>query len=68
VVHQRHLYSFHTLVYYQVTDVFREQSDPLNGNDLAALATLVLELPGVGFFNSGSNAGASQRHRHLQVG
>jgi hypothetical protein len=51
----------------QVTDEFREQAAPLDGLDLAALAAVVLELPGVGFFNSGLAAGASQRHRHLQV-
>lgn len=50
-----------------MTDAFREQAEPLDGFDLAALAALVVELPGVGFFNSGVDAGASQRHRHLQV-
>mmetsp|Transcript_6160 Transcript_6160/g.7543 ORF Transcript_6160/g.7543 Transcript_6160/m.7543 type:complete len:206 (-) Transcript_6160:47-664(-) len=50
-----------------ITDEFREQSEDMDDQDLTALYAVVSELPGVGFFNSGPIAGASQLHRHLQA-
>lgn len=50
-----------------VTRDFEEQSLPLDLADLSALARCLDEIDGLGFFNSGPVAGASQRHRHLQV-
>lgn len=35
--------------------------------DFAAWYRVVSELPGVGFYNSAAEAGASQRHKHMQV-
>ena len=50
-----------------VTRAFADQEEPLEAGDLAALWTLLAATGGVGFFNAGAIAGASQRHRHLQV-
>jgi ATP adenylyltransferase len=54
----------HALV---VTRAFEEQDAPLGLADFAALARARAELGGIGFYNAGAAAGASQRHKHLQV-
>ena len=51
-----------------LTDVFEPQSDGLTGEDLAVWHSLVLTLDAVGFYNSDVAAGASQTHKHMQVG
>lgn len=38
-----------------------------NKKDFVAWYRVVKELPGVGFYNSAQEAGASQRHKHMQV-
>jgi ATP adenylyltransferase len=50
-----------------VTRVFAEQEALLDDADLAALAFALGEYPALGFYNGGTVAGASQRHKHLQV-
>ncbi|CAN0200907.1 unnamed protein product, partial [Ectocarpus fasciculatus] len=35
--------------------------------DFGAWYRVVEQLPGVGFYNSAVDAGASQRHKHMQV-
>ncbi len=50
-----------------VTREFAEQEALLDGADLAALAFALGEYPALGFYNGGTVAGASQRHKHLQV-
>jgi len=50
-----------------VTREFEEQEDPLNLDDFEALWTCLAEIDGLGFYNAGSVAGASQRHKHLQL-
>jgi ATP adenylyltransferase len=50
-----------------VTREYQEQSLPLAGADFDALARCLAEIDGLGFFNSGPEAGASQPHRHLQL-
>lgn len=49
-----------------VTNEFREQLEPLDRCDFAALARVLVEAGGLGFYNGGAQAGASQRHKHLQ--
>lgn len=49
-----------------ITRAFVEQSAPLDRADLAACVDLLAQEPGLVFFNSGPDAGASQSHRHLQ--
>lgn len=49
-----------------ITRRFVEQGAPLERADLEACARMLEQSPGLIFFNSNSDAGASQRHRHLQ--
>lgn len=49
-----------------VTRAFESQTMPLNLADFVALARVITELGGLGFYNGGTEAGASQRHKHLQ--
>lgn len=49
-----------------VTREFEDQRAPLVVADFAALAGLLGSLGGLGFYNGGCEAGASQRHKHLQ--
>ncbi len=48
------------------TRAFREQLEPLDASDFAALARVLVDAGGLGFHNGGAPAGASQRHKHLQ--
>ena len=50
-----------------VTRNFEEQENLLNLNDFVALGSCLREVDGLAFFNGGSAAGASQRHKHLQI-
>jgi ATP adenylyltransferase len=50
-----------------VTRAFDEQEDYLGRADFEALAACLAEGPAVAFYNSGPAAGASQRHKHLQL-
>lgn len=49
-----------------VTRDFVSQTLPLDVADFTALAQVMSELGGLGFYNGGTEAGASQRHKHLQ--
>jgi len=50
-----------------VTRAFEEQTDLLNLADFVALWSCMQEMEGLAFFNGGKTAGASQRHKHLQL-
>lgn len=50
-----------------VTDDFEDQLAPLNPGDFEALYLALTELDGLGFYNAGRIAGASQPHKHLQL-
>lgn len=50
-----------------VTREFEEQSSWLTLPDFEALNLAMQEVDGLGFFNGGTLAGASQRHKHLQL-
>jgi ATP adenylyltransferase len=50
-----------------VTRVFEDQEAPPSRADLEALALCLQEIDGLGFYNAGAAAGASQRHKHLQL-
>jgi ATP adenylyltransferase len=50
-----------------VTRVFEEQESALTAADFEALALCMEGLDGLAFYNSGEMAGASQRHKHLQL-
>lgn len=50
-----------------VTRGFEEQTDLLNLEDFRALWSCMQQIDGLAFFNGGKTAGASQRHKHLQL-
>jgi sulfate adenylyltransferase (ADP) / ATP adenylyltransferase len=50
-----------------VTRQFEHQETPLHRDDFTALWRCMAEFPGLGFYNSGTVAGASQPHKHLQL-
>lgn len=50
-----------------VTRAFEEQETLLTRDDCAALLTGLAEIDGLAFYNAGPAAGASQRHKHLQL-
>ncbi|MGU7782211.1 ATP adenylyltransferase family protein [Burkholderia sp. PU8-34] len=50
-----------------VTRRFEPQEALLNAADFTALFTCMAEFPGLGFYNGGRAAGASQPHKHLQI-
>jgi ATP adenylyltransferase len=50
-----------------VTRNYEEQESPLTLEDFEALWLCLAEREGLGFYNSGAAAGASQPHKHLQL-
>ncbi len=50
-----------------VTRAFEEQEYLLTFEDFIALWRCLVEIDGFGFYNGGEAAGASQRHKHLQL-
>jgi len=50
-----------------VTRTFQEQESLLTVSDLEALLVCLAEFEGLAFYNAGEAAGASQRHKHLQM-
>ena len=50
-----------------VTRQFEHQETLLSAEDFAALAACLREFEGLGFYNGGLIAGASQPHKHLQL-
>lgn len=50
-----------------ITRQFEEQESWLNLQDFLATAYLLREVDGLVFYNGGKKAGASQRHKHLQL-
>ncbi len=50
-----------------VTREFEEQENLINHADFTALCACLQKVNGLGFYNSGKDAGASVRHKHLQL-
>ncbi|MCO6457326.1 MAG: hypothetical protein J5I93_18665 [Pirellulaceae bacterium] len=50
-----------------VTRQFERQESPLTLDDFAAWRRCLEQYPSLGFYNGGREAGASQRHKHLQL-
>ncbi|MER3435663.1 MAG: phosphorylase [Leptolyngbya sp. ERB_1_1] len=50
-----------------ITRAFEEQEALLTLNDFTAMWACLSEVDGLAFYNAGSIAGASQRHKHLQL-
>ena len=58
------VFDHHLLI---VTREFEHQQSPLTRSDFFALWRCMAEYNGLGFYNAGSVAGASQSHKHLQL-
>lgn len=58
------VFDHHLLV---VTRLFEEQESLLTLSDFEALWACMAEFDGLAFYNAGKIAGASQRHKHLQI-
>ncbi|PSP19056.1 MAG: phosphorylase [Cyanobacteria bacterium QS_8_64_29] len=50
-----------------VTRAFESQQNWLTASDFEALGACLAEVDGLGFYNAGEAAGASQPHKHLQL-
>jgi sulfate adenylyltransferase (ADP) / ATP adenylyltransferase len=50
-----------------ITRAFESQDELLTQADFVALALCLAEVEGLGFYNGGKDAGASQHHKHLQL-
>lgn len=50
-----------------VTRAFEHQDTLLTRSDFEALWACMAQVDGLGFYNGGKQAGASQRHKHLQL-
>jgi ATP adenylyltransferase len=50
-----------------VTKKYEDQREPLNERDFEALAVCMADAEVLAFYNGGTEAGASQSHKHLQV-
>jgi ATP adenylyltransferase len=63
------LNKFNVLDYHilMVTRSFQEQESLLTVSDFEALLVCLAEFEGLAFYNAGEAAGASQRHKHLQM-
>jgi sulfate adenylyltransferase (ADP) / ATP adenylyltransferase len=64
VLNKFNVVDHHLLV---VTRAFEDQEVPLTQADFEALWLGIAGVDGLGFYNSGAIAGASQRHKHLQL-
>lgn len=64
VLNKFNVFGGHLLV---ITRKFVPQEGLLDGDDFGALLTAMQGVDGLGFYNAGRQAGASQPHRHLQV-
>lgn len=58
------VFGHHLLI---VTRAFEEQRSALTDADFAALWQCMAQVDGLAFYNAGREAGASQRHKHLQL-
>jgi len=64
ILNKFNVVDYHLLI---VTRAFEEQESLLTLEDFAAMWACLAEYDGLAFYNGGQIAGASQRHKHLQV-
>lgn len=64
ILNKFNVFDHHLLI---ITSEFECQESVLNFDDFLALWTVLLEINGLGFYNSGKLSGASQSHKHLQL-
>ncbi|MCC5637149.1 phosphorylase [Nostoc sp. CHAB 5844] len=64
ILNKFNVVDYHLLI---ITRAFEEQESLLTPEDFAALLACLADFDGLAFYNSGKTAGASQRHKHLQI-
>ena len=64
ILNKFNVVDFHLLI---ITRIFEEQESLLTLEDFTAMWTCLGEFEGLVFYNGGKLAGASQRHKHLQI-
>ncbi len=64
ILNKFNVVDYHALI---VTRAFEAQDTWLTLNDFAAMWTCLAEFDGLVFYNAGKTAGASQRHKHIQI-
>lgn len=64
ILNKFNVVDYHLLI---ITRQFESQNSLLNFEDFFALWTMLKEVEGLGFYNGGTLAGASQPHKHLQL-
>jgi ATP adenylyltransferase len=64
ILNKYNVVDYHLLL---ITRAFEEQESWLTLQDFAAMWACMAEFDGLAFYNAGKTAGASQRHKHLQI-
>ncbi|MBW4676580.1 MAG: phosphorylase [Desmonostoc geniculatum HA4340-LM1] len=64
ILNKFNVVDYHLLI---ITRAFEEQESLLTLEDFTAMWACLADFDGLGFYNSGKTAGASQRHKHLQL-
>ncbi|WP_445635182.1 Phosphorylase [Nostoc sp. DSM 114161] len=64
ILNKFNVVDYHLLI---ITRAFEEQESLLTLEDFTAMWVCLADFDGLGFYNSGKIAGASQRHKHLQL-
>ncbi|MCW5314321.1 phosphorylase [Nostoc sp. KVJ3] len=64
ILNKYNVVDYHLLI---ITRAFEEQESLLTLEDFAAMWACLADIDGLAFYNSGKSAGASQRHKHLQL-
>lgn len=64
ILNKFNVVDYHLLI---ITRAFEEQESLLTLEDFIAMWVCLADIDGLAFYNSGKIAGASQRHKHLQV-
>jgi ATP adenylyltransferase len=64
ILNKYNVADYHLLL---ITRAFEEQETLLNLQDFAAMWGCLAQIDGLVFYNGGKTAGASQRHKHLQL-
>ncbi|GAB1542798.1 ATP adenylyltransferase [Scytonema sp. NUACC21] len=64
ILNKYNVVDYHLLI---ITRAFEEQESLLTLEDFAAMWACLAEMDGLVFYNGGKTAGASQRHKHLQL-
>ncbi|MFN6537608.1 MAG: ATP adenylyltransferase family protein [Nostoc sp. EkiNYC01] len=64
ILNKFNVVDYHLLI---ITRAFEEQESLLTLEDFTAMWACLADFDGLGFYNSGKSAGASQRHKHLQL-